>query len=361
MNSENTYPKQKLEIKAVDKRNFKRLKLLLIGFSVFGTLLFGYFVYVVGVNEILLGITKIGFGGFAIILLLFLLKLAMRAWAWTLSVYEPYKLSFRDALPAVILGEALSSIFPLGILMSGTAKAIAVRKRVPLVVGFSSIATENLFYSLITGLFIVLGALTFLRRFALPETTVFLINFVIGFVLVSISLGVLIVIKQWHFASGICQWLYNRGILTKLLEGGRIQVRLFENLIYGFYRQHPRRFFPLCLLQIAFHLLGIFEVWFILSRISELFPAFSTAFFLESMSRLVTVVFKLVPFLVGVDEASAEFIVETLGIVAGIGVTLAIVRKGRILFWAGVGMLLILKRGFTFNQLSEITEQKAAD
>ncbi len=361
MNSENTYSKQKLEIKAVDKRNFKRLKLLLIGFSVFGTVLFGYFVYVVGVNEILLGITKIGFGGFAIILGLFLLKLATRAWAWTLSVYEPYTLGFSDALTAVILGEALSSIFPLGILMSGTAKAIAVRKRVPLVVGFSSIATENLFYSLITGLFIVLGAFTFLRRFALPETTVFLINVVIGFVLVSISLGVLIVIKQWHFASGICQWLYNRGILTKLLEGGRVQVRLFENLIYGFYRQHPRRFFPLCLLQIAFHILGIFEVWFILSRISDLFPAFSTAFFLESMSRLVTVVFKLVPFLVGVDEASAEFIVETLGIGAGIGVTLAIIRKGRILFWAGVGMLLILKRGFTFKQLSEIADQKAAD
>ena len=31
--------------------------------------------------------------------------------------------------------------------ISGTAKAVAVRKRVPLVVGLSSVATENLFYS----------------------------------------------------------------------------------------------------------------------------------------------------------------------------------------------------------------------
>ena len=53
-------------------------------------------------------------------------------WAWKLSVFEPYNLRIKDAVAAVIIGEALSSMIPLGILVSGTSKAVAVRKQVPL-------------------------------------------------------------------------------------------------------------------------------------------------------------------------------------------------------------------------------------
>jgi hypothetical protein len=318
-----------------------------------------YFIYTVGLYEILEGIAKIGFDGFVIISFVYLFKLLVRAVAWKLTVYEPYDLSIRDTLSAVVIGEALSSIIPLGILISGTAKAVAVRRRVPLVVGLSSVATENLFYTLVTGLFICFGAFAFLRRFELDPTLVILIDLMIGFIILSLVIGALMIIRQWHWASDACEWLYKKGILRKVLDGGRLQVRLFENLIYGFYRKYPKRFFPLCLLQIAFHSLGILEVWFILYRINDAFPQFSTAFFLESISRLITIVFKLIPFLVGVDEAGAEFIVETLAIGTGIGVTMAIIRKGRTIIWAGIGMILIIKRGLSFKEIKEIgNEQK---
>jgi hypothetical protein len=63
------------------------------------------------------------------------------------------------------------------------------------------------------------------------------------------------------------------------------------------------------------------------------------------------VVFKLVPFLIGVDEAGAQFVGETLALGAGIGVTLAIIRKGRILFWTAMGMILILKREISLLEI----------
>ena len=61
------------------------------------------------------------------------------------------------------------------------------------------------------------------------------------------------------------------------------------------------------------------------------------------MSRLISVTFKFVPFVIGIDEAGAQFITETLAIGAGVGVTLAIIRKGRIIFWAAIGLILIAK------------------
>jgi hypothetical protein len=165
---------------------------------------------------------------------------------------------------------------------------------------------------------------------------------------------ILLIVRQWHFASETCEAIYRRGWLTGILEHGRMQVRLFENLIYGFYRRYPRRFLPICLAEAGFHILGVFEVWFILTRIVE--PAISqllNAFLLESVSRLITIVFKLVPFLIGVDEAGAQFVGETVALGAGIGVTLAIIRKGRILFWTAIGLILIVKRGLSLRDIEE--------
>jgi len=354
--SETTNASSKTEtLKFPKKKHSNYLKIFAAAFTVLGIGLFAYFIYTVGLQEILEGIGKIGFGGFLVLQLIYFFRIAARAAAWKLSVSEPYKLDLRDTVPAVIIGEALSSLIPLGILISGTSKAIAVKKRVPLVVGLSSVATENLFYSLVTGLFICFGAFAFLRNFELAEGWIWTIDTLVAIIFLLITIGVLMVARQWHWASSLCEWFYNRNVGKRFLESGRAQVRLFENLIYGFYRQYPRRFAPIIFLQIAYHLLGILEVWFVLSRISSASVSFYSAFLLESISRMITIVFKLIPFLIGVDEAGAKFVAETLALGAGIGVTLAIVRKGRILFWTAIGLILIVKRELS---LAEITKMQ---
>lgn len=337
----------------ISTKHFNRLKVAGLVLTLVGVGLFCYFVWSVGVNEIWSNIEKFGFVGFAAILFIYFLRILTRAMAWRLSVYDPYKLELRDTAPAVIIGEAMSSMIPLGILVSGTAKAVAVRKRIPLVVGLSSVATENLFYSFTTSVFLMLGALTFVRNFPVDEGWSWTIDVLIAVLFLLLVLGIVMVIKQWHFASETCEWLYRRGILKGILEHGRSEVRLFENLIYGFYRRHPKRFLPICLLETAFHVLGVAEVWFILNRLTDSVSLLN-AFLLESVSRLITIVFKLVPFLVGVDEAGAQFVGETVAAGVGIGITLAIIRKGRILFWTAVGLGLILKRGLSLKEIRTI-------
>lgn len=351
MKNEPEIEENQIQTERISPKNFNRLKILAAVFTILGIALFSYFIYTVGFDEILAGIINIGIGGFIIIQLLYFLRIIVRATAWRLSVYEPYELSVKDTIPAVIIGEAMSSVIPLGILVSGTAKAVAVRHRVPLVVGLSSIATENLFYSFITGIFICLGSFSFLRSFDLAQGWIWTIDILIGSIILLIIFGIVVIIKQWHFAGEFCEYLYNRNIGKKILESGRLQVRLFENLIYGFYRRYPKRFFPIFLCQLSFHLLGILEAWFILSRIRDTLPSFYTAFLLESISRAISIFFKFVPFLIGVDEAGAQFVTETLAIGASVGVTLAIIRKGRILFWTLIGILLIIKRGLSVKEM----------
>jgi len=358
VNTDTKVPGSKFQIPSSNSKHVNRLKIAAVIFTISGIGLFAYFVATVGFHEILLGIGRIGFDGFAAILLIYFLRIGVRATAWKLSVYEPYKLTVRDTVAAVIIGEAMSSIIPLGILISGTAKAVAVRKKVPLVVGLSSVATENLFYSLVTSLFIVLGGVAFLRSFELADGWRISIDILIVSIFALIAFFAVMILRQWHFASELCEKIYQKGHLTSFLEKGRMHVRLFENLIYGFYRKYPRRFLPIILLEVAFHALGVLEVWFIMSRISANASNIFTAFLLESISRVITTLFKLIPFLIGVDEAGAQFVTETLALGAGIGVTLAIIRKGRILFWAIMGVLLLIKRGLSIKEFTKAGKEE---
>ena len=338
------------------KKHINRLKVLAVVFTIGGIALFAYFIYAVGVHEIVEGVLRFGIIGFAIILAVHFVKICIRAWAWKLCVNEPYSLSLKDTIPAVVIGEAMSSTIPLGILISGTSKAVAVRNKIPLVAGLSSVATENLFYSLWTSLFLIVGGIVLLSLFAIDETLVVAIDFLIVSVIILIILGFLMVIRQWHFVSATCNWIYKKGYFRSILENGRHYARRFEELIYGFYRQYPKRFLPICLLEAAYFVLGVAEVWYILSRLTETFPSLLSAFLLESVSRLIIVIFKLIPFVIGVDEAGARFIGETLGLAAGVGITLAIIRKGRILFWTAAGLILIIKRELSLPTFSSDSE-----
>ena len=329
------------------------MKVAAILLTIAGLGLFSYFVYAVGVHDIYQGILRFGVVGFAVILANHFLKICIRAYAWKLCVHEPYSLSMGDTIPAVVIGEAMSSTVPLGILASGTAKAVAVRNRIPLVAGLSSIATENLFYSLATSVFLIAGGVILLRGFVIDETLVLAINFMIVSVIILIVLGFLMVIRQWHFASFTCNWIYKKGFLKSILENGRNHVRRFEDLIYSFYRQYPKRFLPICLLEGLYFILGITEVWYILSRLTDSFPSVLSAFLLESISRLIIVIFKLIPFVIGVDEAGAQLMGETLAVAAGVAVTIAIIRKGRIIFWTAMGWLLIIKSELSITPLQK--------
>jgi hypothetical protein len=341
----------------ISRNNLRRLKWIGILLTLAGIVLFAYFIYIEGIHDIAEDIARFGLVGFAIILGFYFLRILARAWAWKLSVYEPYELSLRETIPAVIIGESLSALIPLGILISGTSKAVAVRRKVPLVVGLSSVATENIFYSIVTSIFLILGAVTFLRIFHLDEAWALTLDVVIGIIMLVIMFLIVMVIRQWHFASASCEWLYEKGLGRRFLEHGRLHVRLFENLIYGFYRRYPGRFLPICCLEVVFHLLGIAEAYFILVRIAESGASPLSAFLLESVSRMILIVFKLIPFLVGVDEAGAQFVTEVLGIGAGVGITLAIIRKGRVLIWTAVGIFLILKRGLSLREITELRER----
>src|ERR1044071_3587266 len=185
-------------------------------FGLLGLLLFGYFVSHAGVSEIISNIQRLG-AGFLLILAVSSLRYIVRALAWIRCIERPYKLSFRDAFAARLMGDALGNIIPfVSVAVSEPSKAVFVKDRVPLVVGLSGLAIENIFYSLTVALFIFSGTATLLLTFSLPKALRYGSIGTLITTLVIIPLAYLIIRRQSRFLSRLVGFLLDGGIARRV-------------------------------------------------------------------------------------------------------------------------------------------------
>ena len=137
-------------------------------------------------------------------------------------------------------------------------------------------------------------------------------------------------------------------------------MRTIEDRIYGFYARNRSRFLPILLLEGCFHLSGVAEVYVTLYFISDVPPTLLTAFVLESVNRIINIVFKFVPMRMGVDEAGTGMLAKVLKLGTASGVTLAIIRKARVIFWTALGVALLVRRGLSLRAVAENAEEAVA-
>jgi len=331
----------------------RRFAPLGIIFGLLGLILFVYFVSSAGVGEILAGIQRLG-AGFLLIVAISSLRYVARSLAWTRCVEAPYRLPFRDAFAARIMGDALGNIIPfVSVAVSEPSKGVFVKDKVPLMVGLPALAIENIFYAFSVALFIFCGTATLLLSFSLPKALRYASIGALCATLVIAPLIYFLVRKQARFLSGALGFLGRRGIAPGLTGKIKPRAAMLEERVYGFYERNQRRFLSIFLLDLCFHLAGVLEIYTTLWFISPVAPTLKQAFILESVNRIINVAFKFVPLRAGVDEGGTGQVSKVLGFARGIGETLAIVRKGRDIFWSTVGVILIWKRGFSLRNLSE--------
>ena len=331
-----------------------------IVFTLLGLLLFAYFVRKAGVPEILTGIRRLGFG-FLLILAISAVRQIARSLAWTRCFESPHSLRFRDAFAARVMGDALGNIIPLAsVAISEPSKAAFVTDRVPLMASLAALALENIFYSLSVVLLIFSGTAALLLSFSLPKPLRYASFGALAFTLVIAPLGYFIIRRQLKFLSGPMSFLSRHGIARAwMIEKGIPRGRTLEDRIYGFYSRNSNRLISIFLLEVCFHLAGVAEIYVTLYFISNVPPTLLTAFILESVNRVINVVFKFVPLRTGIDEAGTGMLSKVLGFTTAIGVTLAIVRKARDIFWTTIGVALIVRRGLSLKKLSKVSETKA--
>lgn len=311
--------------------------------AVVGLALLVWVIARVGPAEIAADVRQVGWG-IAAVIAIGGLRFLVRAAAWRLCLDDPASLSIRDAFEAVVCGDAVGNLTPLGPLVGEPAKAAFVRGRVPLGPAVAALAIENVLYTLSAAAMIAAGMVALLLTFELPSDSTGAVMRNVGeiaiagtIVLFAIALGLLW--RQPALVSGALG-------LAPPLKRHAARIRELEIEIYSFASRHPGKVVPVAAAEISFHALGVAEAYLTLWLLGAQ-AALMTAFLFETVNRLITVVFKFVPLRLGVDEAGTAGFATMIGLAAETGLSVAIVRRVRVLFWAAAGGLLLVRRGVT--------------
>ena len=324
-----------VESVALSRRTLINLVLALVG----GALLV-VTVQRVGWSEVQRSTTDIG-GWYVALLGLGGLRFGARARAWQVCAGAEH-LPFRRAWSAVLAGDALGNVTPLGVLASEPAKVFFVNDRLSTVNAVSSVAAENAFYVSSVLAMLGAGALAFFSVANLPAGLRVGAQVILALVMTGGLMGIWIVRQQpailSQLARSIARW-------TGRAATAPDRLREIEVHFYAVLRWPLSRVMHVFLWEAAFHAGAVAEVWLVLT----LLPAgrnatLLDAFVLETTGRLIVVAFKFVPYRLGVDEAGSAMVARALALDPALGVALALVRRLRILFWNAIGLALLAMR-----------------
>ena len=309
-----------------------------------GVVLFLYFVRRTGVADIAAGAGRLGWA-FAAVAALGGLRLAARALAWRSCLDRPHRLSRGHAFRAMVAGDTLGNLTPLGLLVSEPAKTLFAGDREPAARTLPALAVENLFFVLSSALVVAGGAVALALRLG-PAESWSTAGAALAGALVLLTAAVHGVIwRRLHPAGALLRAVARRAPAAGWLAGWADGARRIEDRVHDLYPRAPRRLAAVAGWELAFHALAVLEIHVVLAFVSDVPPTLLDAFVLESANRLLAAAFKVVPLRIGVDEAGTAAVAGLLGFGGATGVTLAIVRKARMLVWMTAGVLLLVRRG----------------
>jgi uncharacterized membrane protein YbhN (UPF0104 family) len=93
-------------------------------------------------------------------------------------------------------------------------------------------------------------------------------------------------------------------------------------------------------LQLTGHCFAVMEVYAVLWLLGAE-PSLLLAFLIEALTKVVNIAGSFVPANVGTYEGGNMFILTVFGLPGSTGLTLAVIRRLRALFWSALGLLYL--------------------
>ena len=329
-----------------------------------GLLLLGYIIGKIGLAQILhnLAIMKWSFG---LVLLLALSWHITNTIAWSFA-FPPN--GFRPPLHllfmAKLAGEAVNQLTILGNIGGEPLKAYLLKHQSPTSRGLASVVinkTAQIFAGLcFTSLGLSLIVLNWNLAYSIPLS----VQLSLGLLMIlAIALLILLYRKQRRFFSSLLSILRHLGLKTEFIEQRMTKAVQIDDNISEYYKKNKGRFF----LVVGFHglgwLLGATETYVILHALNAGINL-EIAYLITSLTVIITGLFFFMPSNIGVLESGQVFLFAALGLNPALGLSLAIIKRIRKLFWIAIGWFFLthLSRNNTVEKtLNKDKQMQAQD
>jgi Lysylphosphatidylglycerol synthase TM region len=160
-----------------------------------------------------------------------------------------------------------------------------------------------------------------------------------------VILAAVSVASGWPLMGNASRAIGRLSRLHSWIAGKQSIIDSAEQNLLTFPRESPTAFWASLMLNFLWHALAILEVYLILLFMGARI-AMVGAFSLEGLTKVINLVGAFNPGNLGTYEAGNMLITKMFGVTGTAGLTLALCRRARAVFWAGVGAvcLMVMKR-----------------
>jgi uncharacterized membrane protein YbhN (UPF0104 family) len=312
-------------------------------FLVLGLLSFLYMIYTFGIGNILFNLNKVGWY-FIPIMITWAFVYLFNAAAWKLIINKP-DLSYTKILNVTISGYALNYMTPFFHLggepyrvlflknILGTTRAVSVT------ISYLMLHFLSSFLIWITAVVLIL----LLIPLSVMEYSIFLISLIVfGYV-------VFLFIKGYK--NGVTKLFASFIIKLPLFSkfGSRVEKRYellndIDENTKELYHNRKTSFLTANILEYFSRVIATVEYYFILKALG-FHPDLLETFIINAGLGLISNIFFIVPFELGVKEGGLYVMLGFLHFTPALGIFVGIVIRLRELFWIMVGLLLIMVSG----------------
>lgn len=297
--------------------------------------------------------------GIAIIIVLGGVTHLVKTWAWRLTLTcDVSRLSWRRSFVVRLISEALGQLGVVGKLFGEGARVSLISGSIPVSDAVASAALDSGLFTLTSAFVSMTAILVGLQLTTFPVAIKFSASVVAGLLAAVLTLTAIAIARGYRALGALFDLLARVPRLSDWVRSKREVIERTEQNLLGFHRKAPAAFRLSLLLNFVAHALAIAEVFVIIRYLSGS-ATLLAAFVLEGLTKVINLVGSLNPGNFGTYEGGNMLIVRLFGLSASAGLTVALCRRMRAMFWASVGAIcLALIRGEKKGSETEVEKKE---
>jgi lysylphosphatidylglycerol synthase-like protein len=313
--------------------------------ALLGLGLLGYLVFRTGPGVVWKQLEAVGWG-LALIIILGGFSQLIKTCAWRQAfTCDISGLSWSRSFVAQLVSDALGQFGVAGKVLGEGMRISLLGSTVPVSSGLSAGAIDGGLHTFSAVVVTVLGIVATLMLAPVSvRWRVYAVLLIAGLTSVVILAAVALA-HRWPLMGNAIRAIGRFPRLHTWVSSKEPIINSAEHNLLFFHSEAPAAFWATLIFNLLWHMLAVLEVYVILRFMGAGFTL-GGAFIVEGLTKVINLVGALNPGNFGTYEGGSMLIAKMFGVTSTTGLTLALCRRTRTVFWAGLGALcmVVMKR-----------------
>jgi len=303
--------------------------------------LLGYLILRSGPGAVWKQLQTVGWG-FALVILLGGLAQLAKTYAWRKAfTCDISGLSWFRSFVAQLISDGIGQFGVAGKVVGEGTRISLLRRAVPVSSALSAGAIDGGLHMFTAVLVTVSGITATLLLAPLSGTWRGYAVLLVAVLISAVILAAVSVRNRWQLVAHATRAIGRLPWLHTWVSGKQPIIDSAEDNLLSFRDEAPAAFWATLMFNLLWHMLAVLEVYIIL-RFMGAKIAIGGAFIVEALTKVINLVGAFNPGNFGTYEGGNMLIAKIFGVTGTAGLTLALCRRARTVFWAAVGAMCMI-------------------